>query len=328
MALASGFVLMFYSEFYFLNEGPGAEFVGHWRTNPMGLFVWLGEFSFFYATWGAILLTYIGLFRVRSFWSLIIAGALFGWAVEGIMITVMYIDLPGSITWPSVGWHAVVDVLVGWGLVRRVLHRNNYLHTALTAVALGIFWGVWCTWYWVDLPREAMETPPLPAGVFAPYAIVLTVLLTLSYIVMDKLGGLEYRPSRIEIALLSVWHVGWFAFGAAVQAPVAVLILPALFLGASALLWWNRHSETRPSILATFSSRVGWGQYAALFLMPLCAIPVYWLMYRYDVRLPLLPAIALPLAHGGTVVLILSVVMILLRRPRREEGSLSARTGE
>jgi hypothetical protein len=328
MALASGFVLMFYSEFYFLNEDPGAEFAALWRSNPVGLFPWLGEFSFFYATWGSVMLTYIGLFRVRSFWSLIIAGAIFGWAVEGIMITVMYLDLPGSIIWPSVGWHALVDVLVGWYLIRRVLHRNNYLLTALVAAALGIFWGVWSTWYWVDLPRDVMEVPPLPADVFAPYAFVLTGLLILAYIVMDKYGGLEFRPTRIEIGLLMIWHGAWFALGAAVQAPAAVLILPALLLGASVLLWRNRRSETRPSILTTLSGRVRWGQYAVLLLMPVCAIPVYWLMYDYDVRLPVLPAIAMPLAHGSTVLLILSVIAILLRRPGGKDGLSHTATHE
>ena len=70
MAVASGYVLMFFSEFYFLNEAPGAEFIARWNSNPLSIPGWLGGFALYYAAWAWIMLACIGICRVRSFWSL------------------------------------------------------------------------------------------------------------------------------------------------------------------------------------------------------------------------------------------------------------------
>jgi len=222
MAIASGYILMFFSEFYFLNEGPGAEFAERWVPHPFGIPSWLLGFSLYYAGWGCVMLTVIGLYRVRSFWSFLIARALFGWAVEGIVIPLICEGMPGIIGWRSLGWHAVVDVVSGWYLVRRILQKNNYLDTTATAVALGLFWGVWCTWYWVETrPRGESAIPPLPASVYVPYALVLGILLIAACVVTGKLGGREFKPTIFEIVLLTAWHVWRFYFGAFVAAPVA-----------------------------------------------------------------------------------------------------------
>ena len=315
MAIASGYILMYFSEFYFLNEGPGAEFVKKWTTDPLSIPGWLLGFSLYYAGWGFIMLTAIGLCRVRSFWSLFIAGALFGWAVEGIVIPVIYENMPGSIGWPSLGWHALVDVWLGWYLIRKILQKNNYWYTTITAVALGLFWGVWSTWYWVGQPPPGETAfPPIPADVYVPYALALGVLLILAYIIMDKAGGREFKPSITEIVLLTIWHVWGFCFGAVAAAPVAIYVLPTLFAGGILVLWWNRATETRSDIFATLSGRVGWGHYALLLLIPVCAIPVYTIFYRLDLHVPIVHIVAVPLMCAGNVLLVISVVMVARRR--------------
>jgi hypothetical protein len=360
MALATGYVLMFFSEFYFLNEGPGAEFVEKWTTNPLSMARWLGEFSLYYAGWGYIMLAAIGLFRVRSLWSLFIAGALFGWAVEGIVIPLIYGNMPHTLGWPSLGWHAVVDVGLGWYLIRKILQKNNYRYTIILAVALGLFWGVWCTWYWGEHPpeqaaeyttitqelpeaappateeagsdemNEAEEEeeyyPPFPARVYPAYALVLGVLLILAYIVMDKFGGNEFQPTMGEVVALTAWHTYSFCFGAFKMAETAIYVLPALFAGGFLVLWWNRRTETHPDILSMLAGRVAWGHYALLLLIPICAIPVYTALYRWDVHLPLIPLVARPLMIAGNAMLLLSVIMTAVRK--RPEGPDSTREAE
>ena len=316
MLLASGYILMFFSEFYFLNEGPGTDFAEHWRTDRLGLLGWLFGFSLYYASWGGILLACVGLFNVRSFWSLFIAGALFGWGVEGIVIPVIYEAMPGTLGWPTLGWHALVDVFLGWYLVRLVLHKNNYWYTAALSVALGLFWGVWCTWYWVEeVPVGETKYPPLPLDVFAPYVLTLGVLLILSYIVIDKAGGREYKPTIFEIVVLTAWHVFCFTFGAFAMAPVALYVLPALFCGGFLVLWWNRRTEPRPNVLSTLAKRVGWGHYALLLLMPVCAIPVYTVLFKYEMNVPILAIVGVPLMFIGDILLFVSVIMIAIKRP-------------
>ena len=351
MMVASGYILMFFSEYYFLNEGPGADFAESWCTSTFDTFFGLGVFSLYYAGWGAIMLCCIGIFRVRSFWSLFVAGALFGWAVEGIIIPLIYSEMPYSLGWPSLGWHVLVDVMLGWYLVRWILQKNKYAYTIALAVALGLYWGVQCTWYWGPYfeamaekqvqtgtvvaeeapdvapvedskPEATLEAddeeellPPLPGDVFPAYALVLGTLLILGYIVLDKAGGNVFRPTIIEMFILAAWHLWCFCTGALQMAPVAIYVLPALFVGAFLILWWNRRVETRPDILSTVANPVGWGQYALLLLMPVCAIPVYLVFFKYQIQPPVLGVVLPPLQWIGIALLLVSVLMIAIRRP-------------
>lgn len=322
MAVASGYILMFFSEFYFLNEGPGAEFVERWHSDPLSIPGWLAGFALYYAGWGWIMLACIGIYRVRSFWSLFIAGALLGWAVEGIVIPVLYEAMPGTLGWPSLGWHAVVDVCLGWYLIRKVLQKNNYLHTTIMSVALGLFWGVWCTWYWVEeAPPGEVKCPPLPADAYLPYALVLGIFLIVAYIIIDKAGGREFKPTIVEIVTLTAWHIWCFAFGAVAMAPAAIYVLPVLFAGGFLVLWLNRRTETRPDILSTLNKPVGWGHYALLLLLPVCAIPVYTVLYRLDLHIPMLHIVGVPLVYIGSSLLLLSVIMVAVRRPPRSAAT-------
>jgi hypothetical protein len=312
--LASGYVLMFFSEFYFLNEGPGAEFAKHWSEDPRGLLPWLGEFALiYYASWGFIMLAAISKFRVRDFWSFFIAAALFGWAVEGILIPVIYEDLPWSIGWPSLGWHVLVDAMLGWYAVRWVLQKNNYFYTTLMAIGLGLFWGVWCTWYWVEIPPPGEEAlPPLAAEVFPAYTLTLGALLIAAYIVLEKLGAREFKPSWVEIGLFALWHVFCFVLMAS-AVPVAYFILPSLFAAAFLLLWWNRRHERRPDLFSMLGAPIGWGHYLLLLLMPICAIPVYLLLFHKNIHLPVLSFVGAPLMWIGNGLLFVSAVAVVWR---------------
>jgi hypothetical protein len=360
MFLASGYILMFFSEFYFLNEGPGLEFVNRWTNDPLSIPGWLGSLSLYYAGWGGIMLVCIDFFRVRNFWSLFIAGALFGWAVEGIVIPLIYGAMPGTIGWPSLGWHVIVDVMLGWYLVRRILQKNKHVYTIILSVALGLFWGLWCTWYWGEpadepagerqvaemavedltqgAPATAIQTEaapeveedgdeeplvPLPGHAFPAYALVLGALLIGAYMLIDKAGGGEFKPTIVEILVLAVWHVWCFYHGVLQMAPVAIYVLPMLFAGGFLVLWWNRRMETRPTLLRTLTNRVGWGQYALLLLMPVCAIPVYVVLYTFDIHIPILPIVAIPLMFAGNILLFASVLMIAVKRlrPSRKDES-------
>ncbi|HIH97249.1 MAG TPA: hypothetical protein HA348_07245 [Thermoplasmata archaeon] len=50
-----------------------------------------------------IFLLVVEKFQVKNIWSLFLAGSLYGWAVEGVIVPVMYEALPWSISWTSLG---------------------------------------------------------------------------------------------------------------------------------------------------------------------------------------------------------------------------------
>jgi len=309
MAVASGFVLMFFSELYFINEGPAFDVLRIGAENPLGVIPWLLEITLWYAGCAYIFLSAVGLFRVRSFWALFLAGALFGWAVEGILVWVVYTDLPITISWPSLGWHALIDVWIGWYIIRKILLKNNALYTVLMSVALGLFWGIWATWFWVD-----SEIPTIPALSFVPYTFGLIILLILAYILLEKVAGHEFKPSVPEMILLVSWMVWTFYWQAWKTYPVSLYVLPLLYAVVLAALWWNKRTESRPDILLTLKGQVKWVQYALLLIIPALASATYALYYTYNIHIPIGMIVVPPLALGGFVILGLSLIMIACRR--------------
>jgi len=74
-----------------------------------------------YGVFGYVFLLALRLFQVRSFAGLFLAAAVFGFLVEGSVVPVLYMTLPFSIAWTSLGWHALFTVSTGFFLYRRVM---------------------------------------------------------------------------------------------------------------------------------------------------------------------------------------------------------------
>jgi len=318
MALTCGYITMFFSELYFFNEEPALQAIEFIAGREAGVFPWLLEMTFFYATFAYVLLTAIGHFRARSFWALFLACALFGWSVEGLLVPVMYSELPGSIAWPSLGWHAIVDALLGWYVVRRILRRNRLLHTALLACGLGVFWGAWVTWFWAE--PEGYDMRVLPQH-FAPYAMVCGSLCIAAHWVQERFGGSEFRPSRVEMGLLLVWCLFLFVAMSVPAVGVRSVVLPLLAAVVGFALRRNKNRETRPDVLSGLAGSVGWRQYAALLLMPLLAGPTYALFYTYDLRTPIMYVVVIPVTYAGWALLAMGFgANVLPRTSRGEKG--------
>ncbi len=144
-------VVWFFSEMYFVNVGD--LFYG-WsqrtslaqvlRDTAGSVGVWLLFYAFF-VLW---LLHAIAYFRVRSVWALLFAGAICGWAIEGSAIPIMYAEMPVALLWPAASWHVLVNVVVGWWWLRRVIEAQSFAVVAVVFALLGIVWSLWATWFW------------------------------------------------------------------------------------------------------------------------------------------------------------------------------------
>lgn len=305
MVLATAVVLAFFSELFFMNEGPAGDLLALLAGSPLELLQWAGELALWYAFPAYLFLTAVAHYRVRSLAALFLAGALYGWAVEGIIVWQMYEALPYTISWTPLGWHVLVDVLLGWVLVRRVLQHDSPARTAVLAAGLGLFWGVWAPW-------NTARTPAPEA--FLALAFAGGALWIAATLVLDRWGGTVFAPGRGELVALALVGAGLFALQILPVFPLAVLVLPPLLLLSGLLLRRNRAQETRPSILATFARRPRLRNYPLLLLTPLMAaftfnvVDAAWTAPLHELLPPLLMV-------AGFVGYGLSAVVLL--RPRR-----------
>lgn len=56
----------------------------------------------------------IDAFRAHSFDAVFLAGAAFGWLVEGVFVQTLYEQIPMSLSFTGLAWHALLTVGVGW----------------------------------------------------------------------------------------------------------------------------------------------------------------------------------------------------------------------
>lgn len=76
---------------------------------------------------------------------LLLAGALVGWLVEGVVVLTTYGALSLSAAWTGLSWHALLSVLATWWYLPRLLRRPLPSRLAGLA-AVGVLWGLWAAW--------------------------------------------------------------------------------------------------------------------------------------------------------------------------------------
>ncbi len=228
-SLTAGYLLAFYSEFLFYGQPnePGAP-------TPAAadlLTLWL-----IYALMAYLLAALIRRYRVRGLAALLVAGALYGWMLEGMVVATVYEELPFSLSFTALAWHMPIDVLLGLYWMPRWLRAASFRRMAALSAGLGLVWGFWATWPW-----QAGVQPPVP-GAFGAFSLLTVGLLVLAYWLLGRLE--PPRPSpRAEAAAWGALLL-WYALGTLPAAPVSLLVLPFL-LGSG---WWalRRHRAARP----------------------------------------------------------------------------------
>jgi hypothetical protein len=265
-ALATGYILMFFSEFLFVNVYEEFDLGGL----PL---LWL-----VYSLEAYLLLAIIAHFRVRNRWALFLAGAVYGWLLEGVVVQTMYAAFPFQVAFTGLSWHALIDVLVGVWLVRRALHGGSLRRTARLAVLIGLFWGLWAIWWaW-----EVADV--LTAGEFALFAFGTGLPLIPAYRALAGLEPFSFRPQQRMVRLLAGLHVAIFVLVVA-MIPYAALVLPPLLLLIYGALRRHRRSEAPARLSLSFEGHVSASQYAALALIPAVAAAAYALLMALEANI-------------------------------------------
>jgi hypothetical protein len=272
--LAAGCILMFFSEFLFYGEfnpdaGPGLPVM---RELIMMWGVYTGM------AW--LTLAILHIFRARSLPAVFLAGAVYGWILEGVVVSTVYEAFPTQIHFTALAWHAPLDVVIGFYVIPRMLRSRSRRPITLLSIALGIFWGFWAIWPWWDTGI------PLAVPDLFLFSFTNTLCLILAYRLFPDGMIQNWRPSRIGLVLLSSLLVFMFVFQVLPAFPFALLLLPGL-LGISLwALWKNRlrAPQIETSIDPIHAPR--WSHLMCLMIFSVTTSIVYSMLFYSGTRIP------------------------------------------
>jgi hypothetical protein len=296
--LATGYLLMFYSEFLFWARLRPGDSLSGWLST------WLA-----YSLLGFVCLTLIARFRVRSAWALFLVGAVFGWLAEGLVVQTAYDELPLSISFTGLAWHALITVWVGWYAVRRAL-LSGLRSTLILAGVIGLGYGFWAISWWVE--PDGGLTHPVD---FARYSLLMSLLLMLACWVYDRTVPASFKPHRIaEIAVAVL-------FLTVPASPLAIAILPVLLSAVYLALRHNQGLESRASLLdATGKADPAW-RYIGLLALPLAASLFYAAAYALNLRWQTNWIVYLVTTPAGFILLVASFIKVWRMKPIAPAGT-------
>ena len=217
---------------------------------------------------------------------LILAGAVFGFVVEGVLTIVLYEDGPLPVLASLfVGWHGLLSLVCFWYLARKWLLERRRRSLALGAAAVGLYWGVWSIVYRLpeateDFDQTFAVMEPLD---FAIYASVVGLVFAAAHWLIGFVWPAQFRPGKwgrrgIVLSLLS-----YAALAVLPLVPWAPIKFAALVGGAVWLLQRSRQSTTdEPSAIEALQGRVAMSDVAILLIGPIAASLAYAGIWSLD----------------------------------------------
>lgn len=214
---------------------------------------------------------------------LILAGAVFGFVVEGVLTTVVYEDgvLP-IMAALFVGWHGLLSVVAFWYLARRWLLERRRRPLLIGSAVVGLLWGAWSIVYTWPEASEDFETgfAIMEPGEFAVYALVVGLAFAAAHYLIGYVWPKRFRPGKWGsrgIVLLLLAYASMAVLPAVPWAPLKFAVL----VGGS--LWLLRRSRAagpeEPSAIAALQGHVALQDVALLLLMPVVAAITYWMVW-------------------------------------------------
>lgn len=261
---------------------------------------------------------------------LILAGAVFGFVVEGVLTTVVYEDgvLP-IMAALFVGWHGLLSVAAFWYLARRWLLERRRRPLTIGSVALGLLWGVWSIVYTLPKASEDFEAgfTVMQPGEFAVYALVVGLVFAAAHYLIGYVWPERFRPGkwgRRGIVLLLLAYAAMAVLPAVPWAPLKFAVL----VGGSLLLLRRSRAAApeEPSAIAALQGNVALRDVVLLLLMPVAAAITYWMVWSLGLSAAAVEAIFATVS-ALTVVAGLVAYGWAWRRSLVQPAKLVARSG-
>lgn len=219
---------------------------------------------------------------------ILLLGALFGWLVEGVIVTTVIDDLPLTISWTGLAWHALFTVLVGWWWIPRTLDRPAR-GSVWRLAAVGASVGAWAAFWRFE------EGATSSIAEFAVYAGVTTVAFAAG---LAGWWALRHRAAPgLPGTLTALLLLAALAVLNAIDNPLT-LVGPALVaLAVVALITTTpRAADAAPEPLAGPTPGRALGRLAVI---PVAATPVFALLTSAPEPIPtgwLFYGVTVPLA--------------------------------
>ena len=316
-AYGSAIILMFFSEYFFLNEGPVEELLTTLQSDPLLAVPAFVSFAGFYTLFTYPMLVLLSGFNVRTLSGLLLAGAVFGWATEGLTIPVIYLAIPVSFSFPSIGWHALIDVMAGWFFVRLGMRRFGVSGNAIMFIALGAVWGMWATWFWGGAEADAMA--PINPEDFLLMVAVTSGFWLLGLVLADRFGAANFKVSKWEVGVIGLIYIVLAPVIAFPYLPLSLLIVPVVALTILAL-WRGRNIEGNATVLERLhTSRPPWWSYVLVPLTPATAVLVYPWFFESNRRVPT-DIIVQTLFLAGTLWFVVALIIPFVQRSKSNEA--------
>lgn len=189
-----------------------------------------------YGLFGYLFFLVLLTFRVSGFAGFFLSAALFGFAIEGIPVAVLFESVPFSLIWTSLAWHALLSVTLGWLGYRVVMSRKSWAAASLYNLALGLLIGIWGGYFWnvresdAEIRFEWSDPEPF----FLQFAIGVALFMA-GHALLDRLADNWPDPSRYEFRSFLIAAALAFAGGSLIVMFPVSLILPAL----AVLCFWK-----------------------------------------------------------------------------------------
>lgn len=311
---ATAVVLWFFSEFYFWSMiRPDFTVLGH--VNTYRLYLAATYVTFCVAS----------IFRVRSLWALFLAGGVYGWLIEAVMVSTTYDNFPYHIAWTGLCWHALISVVFGWYVIRKQLVKDSYPATIGVSLVTGAFWIAWSSWWWMDDPENQVWTSN---ALFAQGTFVFMLFPSISYWILGKIPARVLKTTVWELLVVLAFVAYWFFGGTmhTIDPPSRIWIAPVVFGVTLLLLWKNRRDEWRPDVMEETAGRVAFRQVVLFYLLTSTTATIgYILCHRLNTSAPVNEYVYWTTIPVSAMLYLVSAAMVLVRKgagegPQRDEG--------
>ncbi len=268
LVLGTGYIFVYFSEHLFWARVRPDDSLGGW------LGAWI-----VYSLMAFVFLHLVEQFRVHEKWSLFLVAAIFGWLAEGGVVQTTYDDLPLSISFTGLAWHALITVWIGWYAVRRTLTSPASFLTFGRFAAIGALYSLWAINWWLE-PDGGVAT----LAEFSAYIFSITFLVALAYALVNWGASEPFAPNVWVTRLVYAAFLAYFAFVTVPAVPISLLILP-LLLGLSYYgLRRHRPAEETVSLVTTLHGRIHPLNVLAIFALPLTAVAFYALALSLNLQ--------------------------------------------
>jgi hypothetical protein len=288
-SLLTAYILTFFSEWMFWSGRPPAD---NYLLDAIPSWLMYGFATFLF-------LMAARRFRVQTIWAVFLAGAFYGFLIEGVIAQTFYNDFPLNLSWTGLAWHALVSVVFGWWWLPSRLRAGKAI---IPCLLFGLALGLWSTGWWGE-PDVAVAAPEW----VALYNAVFGLLLIPAYVLWDRFDLTAFRPSRVEIVGALILLLIYFAFVTFPSQPSALIFLPLTGYWLAMLFIALGKNRQRMAQLPVKTDTITFKKALPLLLIPLVASLVYALALATGLGLPTREVVYIITMPLGFVMLVVSL---------------------